>query len=128
VPLIQRTFWAEDRITDVLRWSIEHHGDEGMSRYSALILQAEDDLAADPGQAGVRILESGVLIYPLRHSARRAPTNPKVRNPPHSLLARILPDGSLLVLAIIGKGALPEKNARIAERDARKRPGFASER
>lgn len=86
------------------------------------------DLAASPARTGVVTLQSGVLIYSMRHSIRRVPTNPKVRNPPHALLARILPDGSLLVLSIIGKGALPEKHARIAERGARNRPGLASER
>lgn len=119
---------TDDSVRDVLAWSIEHYGEAGMSRYAALVLQAEDDLAANPGRTGVATLKSGVLIYPLRHSARRVPTNPKIRNPPHSVLARVLPDDSLVVLAIIGKGALPDKHARVAERDARSRPGFASER
>jgi hypothetical protein len=63
----------------------------------------------------------------LRHRARRAPTNPKIRNPPDALLARASPDGSLLVLSIIRKRALPAKHARLAEHAARTRPGFASE-
>jgi len=128
VTIIRRTFWAEEKIKEALDWSIKNYGDEAMLRYATLILQAEQDLADDPGRHGVQSVEGGILAYHLKHSARRLQGSLKVKEPVHSLIARVLPDGSLLILGIFGLGALADRQARRALRDVRRRPGYASER
>lgn len=125
---ILRSFGAEDAIREALAWSIENFGEDAAARYTALILRAEEDLAAHPERIGVIRLAGGVLAYHLRYSARRMPPHVRVKAPVHTLLARSLPDGSLLILGLFGLGAIAERQARRALREQRRRPGYAAAR
>lgn len=103
---------AERHLSEILGTGEDLWGPDARDRYQALIEQAINDLADNPGRLGVQIID-GLIHYHLRHSRHRALMG-RVRRPRHVLVCRIL-DDVLVVLAAGYDGMEPGLATRIEE-------------
>jgi toxin ParE1/3/4 len=85
---------ADADLVRILEWSELRFGVAGRRRYRALLMQALDDLRANPMRLGSRAHEElgqGVRLYPVRLSRRRARKSVgAVRQPRHVLVYRVV--------------------------------------
>jgi toxin ParE1/3/4 len=103
---------AERHLSEILGTGEDLWGPDARDRYQALIEQAINDLADNPGRLGVQIID-GLIHYPLRHSRHRVLTG-RVKRPRHILVCRIVDD--VLVVLAAGHDAMePELTTRIEE-------------
>jgi len=84
---------ADADLMEILEWSALRFGAAGRRRYRALLMQALQDLRANPTRLGSRAHEElgpGVRLYPVRLSRRRVrkPVG-GVREPRHVVVYRI---------------------------------------
>jgi toxin ParE1/3/4 len=82
---------AQSDMGHILQWSQDQHGSQAAIRYLQLIKLALQDILIKPDRLGVRserLSPSSVSIYHLRHSAKRMPTEQRVRHPRHILVFR----------------------------------------
>lgn len=92
---------ARADIKDALRWSLVHFGPGALRRYQRLITVALSEIAADPCLAHsyeLSGLQSGIRLYHLRHSRKRAAIEGRmVREPRHFIAYRVLKSGVTIV-------------------------------
>ena len=93
---------AERHLSEILGTGEDLWGPDARDRYQALIEQAIDDLAENPGRLGVQIID-GLIHYHLKHSRHRALMR-RVRRPRHILVCRIVDD--VLVVLAVGHDAM----------------------
>ena len=96
---------ADADLEAILAWSNDRFGANARLRYEALILQAIQDVAADPDRPGSRTrpeLGRGVRTYHLAHSRHRvARSAGRVKEPRHFLLYRVRADGRVEIGRIL---------------------------
>jgi len=78
----------------ILSVSGDRFGPDAQRRYRLLLAKAIDDVAADPGRAGVRQADAqaDILLYHARHARPRTPPGQSVSRPRHVLIFRIVGD------------------------------------
>jgi toxin ParE1/3/4 len=85
---------ADADLVQILEWSELRFGAAGRRRYRALLVQALQDLRANPTRLGSRAREElgpGVRLYPVRLSRRRVHRSVgAVREPRHVVVNRIV--------------------------------------
>ena len=86
-------------IASILAWSQEHFGESARLRYEWLLIQAIEDVAADPERPGSHRRDEiavNVRTYHLWHSRERVPEVPRrVIRPRHLLVYRIAENGRI---------------------------------
>ncbi len=96
---------AEADLADILAWSAEAFGDAARRRYAALIVQAIEDLTADPARVGVETrpeIAAGVQTYHLAHFRNRvAPAAGRVITPRHFLIFRLRRDSAVEIVRVL---------------------------
>lgn len=96
---------AQRDIESILPWTREHFGEEGKLRYKALLAQAVNDVAEDPGRAGTQVrseIDSQAHTYHLWHRRRRVRRSlGGVKSPRHFLLFRVQDDGSVEIIRVL---------------------------
>lgn len=110
---------AERQMEHLLGVSIRDYGTAHARNYRDLILLAMDDVGADPTRFGAARIPrfADIWEYQLRHSKDRAPRGQRIRVPWHKLIYRPLPDGTVEILAIVGRSYPSSRAARQAERN-----------
>jgi plasmid stabilization system protein ParE len=93
---------AEADLAGILQQSGERFGEDASMRYAALVVQALDDLEADPRRLGVREVSAShpLLFTYYLSSSRDGVSGARVRSPRHLLLFR-LREGILQILRIL---------------------------
>lgn len=111
---------AEQHLAKIMAWSEHDFGPLRAARYRRLLSDAMDDVVSDPERFGATRIPrfSGIWEYELRHSKDRAPREQRIRDPWHKLIYRPLPDGTVEILAIVGRSFPSGRAARAAMRDA----------
>ena len=110
---------AEKHLAEIMAWSEHKFGALHASRYRHLLSDAMDDVGADPTRFGAARIPrfADIWEYQLRHSKDRAPRGQRIRVPWHKLIYRPLPDGTVEILAIVGRSYPSSRAARQAERN-----------
>lgn len=96
---------AQRDIENCLLWSALRFGRPAALRYRALIAKAIKEIVDDPlltGSTDVRGLQSGIRLYHLRHSRRRAVVDGLiVKRPRHFIAYRVSDAGRIQVLRVL---------------------------
>ena len=103
---------AERDLDDILGDSDMLFGAVVADRYRRLIAAALFDIRDDVDRQGVRVLESGVRTYHVRHSRLHLPRGQTVARPRHLLVFRLVGDGIVLLRVLHDAMDLP---ARLSE-------------
>jgi toxin ParE1/3/4 len=102
---------AEADIVHILTISEQRWGIEGMARYSATLVAAMRQVAADPEGFATRDrseLMSGIRSFGIRHV--RVPTKSKVKKPVHVLYYRAVEPGLIEIVRVLHEHMEPSRH------------------
>lgn len=96
---------ARGQIIRILAVSSYHYGEHHAENYRLLIEMAMQDVAAHPDRPGAQSLRRfrGIWCYEIRHSRNRVPRENRIRKPWHKLIYTMAADGTVEILAIVGR-------------------------
>ena len=105
---------ARTQIAQILVKSAFDHGDRHAGNYQLLLETAMDDVAAYPERPGAQSLRRppGIWVYDIRLSKNRVPRTSRIRNPWHKLIYTRGPDGTVEILAVVGRSYPSGRAAR----------------
>jgi toxin ParE1/3/4 len=107
---------AESDLDDILDWSEDKFHRIGRLRYATLLVQAMQDIADDPGRAGVKWIRTSrmrVGIYHAWHSrANVLDPADRVHDPRHLIVFRVAEDGVVDILGFVHDAMLRNRALR----------------
>jgi hypothetical protein len=105
---------ARTQIVQILMKSAFDYGDRHAGNYQLLPETAMDDVAAYPERLRAQSLRRfpGMLGYDIGLSKNRVPRKSSVRNPWHKLIYTRGPDGTVEILAVVGRSYPSGRAAR----------------
>lgn len=107
---------ARTQLTQILIRSAFEHGGWHADNYRLLIETAMEEIAANPRRLGARALRQapGIWGYEIWYSRTRVPRERRVRYPWHKLIYTQGADGTVEILAIVGRSYPSGRAAREA--------------